>query len=239
MRADQLLVKRGVFDSRAKAQAAIAAGLVHAGGEVVKRPSQNLPENAPITAQAPHPWVSRGGVKLAAALDAFGYDPRGLACLDIGASTGGFTEVLLARGARHVDAVDVGHGQLHDSLRRDERVTSHEGTDIRTVAQALPERRWPFAVVDVSFISLKLVLPALAPLLDAQAKAIALVKPQFEVGRANVVKGIVKNDEVRMAALGEVVALAQTLGFIVDGPLPSPIAGGDGNIEFLIGLRRG
>src|SRR5215475_4876072 len=177
-RIDRLLVERGLFASRAKAQAAIAAGRVTADGIVVSRPSDEIAADAELCAEPAHPFVSRGGVKLAAALDHFGFDPAGRVCLDVGASTGGFTEVLLARGARRVYAVDVGHGQLHARLRGRPEVLVFEHTDIRT----LPPERLPappdLVVIDVSFISLKLALPPALALVRRRAQLVALIKPQ-------------------------------------------------------------
>lgn len=237
-RADQLLVARGLFESRARAQAAIAAGLVTADGQPVRKPSDMIADDAAIAAKAPHPYVSRGGLKLAGALDAFGLDPAGLICLDVGASTGGFTDLLLQRGARHVVAVDVGHEQLHASLRSDVRVTSLEGQDIRTLgADDLPGAP-ALAAIDVSFISLRLVLPAVAALLAPQAVIAALIKPQFEAGRAALKKGIVRDKAIQAQVCAAIVGQLQTLGFAVEGPIPSPIDGGDGNREFLVAARR-
>lgn len=237
-RADQLLVERGFFESRARAQAAIAAGLVSANGQPVRKASEMVADDAELTAQAPHPYVSRGGLKLAGALDAFGFDPQGLACLDVGSSTGGFTDLLLKRGARHVVAVDVGREQLHASLRTDPRVSSFEGQDIRTLPlEALPNQP-SFAAIDVSFISLKLVLPAVAALLAPVAGIAALIKPQFEAGRAALKKGIVRDEAIQQQVCDDVVAVLRELGFAVEGPVPSPIEGGDGNREFLVGARR-
>ena len=238
-RADQLLVERGVFESRARAQAAIAAGLVTANGAAVRKASDMLAADAALTAQAPHPYVSRGGLKLAGAVDAFGFDPTGLLCIDVGSSTGGFTDLLLQRGARHVVAVDVGRDQLHASLRGDPRVTSYEGQDIRTLAPALLPGQPQLAAIDVSFISLRLVLPAVAALLAPQAGIAALIKPQFEAGRAALKKGIVRDETVQAEVCAGIAALLADLGFSVDGPVPSPIEGGDGNREFLVGARRG
>ncbi|KAA2235520.1 TlyA family RNA methyltransferase [Salinarimonas soli] len=239
-RADLLLVERGFFDSRAKARAAIEAGLVRAGGEPVRKAADMLDPDAAIEAQAPHPWVSRGGVKLAAALDAFGIDPSARTCLDCGASTGGFTQVLLARGAAKVYAVDVGRGQLHRDVAGDARVVSLEGTDARTLDRALVPDPIEVLAVDVSFISLRLVLPPLVPLLAPGAWLAALIKPQFEAGRAALSKGgIVRDEAVRTAVCQEIEALVRGLGFQVLGLVPSPIAGGDGNVEFLIGARLG
>lgn len=237
-RADQLLVERGFFESRARAQAAIAAGLVSVAGRPVRKASEMVADDAELTAEAPHPYVSRGGLKLAGALDAFGFDPQGLVCLDVGSSTGGFTDLLLKRGARHVVAVDVGRDQLHNSLRTDPRVTSFEGQDIRTLAsESLPERP-SLAAIDVSFISLKLVLPAVAALLAPAAGIAALIKPQFEAGRAALKKGIVRDEAIQHQVCDDIVTALRALGFTVDGPIPSPIDGGDGNREFLVGARR-
>ena len=237
-RADQLLVDRGLCESRARAQAAIAAGLVIADGHPVRKASQMLAQTAVVTAQAPHPYVSRGALKLAEALDVFGFDPKDRVCLDVGASTGGFTDLLLKRGARHVISVDVGRDQLHASLRGDPRVTSLEGCDIRSLArEALPELP-TLAAIDVSFISLRLVLPAVAALLAPGAGIAALIKPQFEAGRAALKKGIVRDEAVHLNVCAEITAVMAGLGFAVEGPIPSPIEGGDGNREFLIAGRR-
>jgi len=237
-RADVLLVERGLFESRTRAQAAIMAGLVTADGVRLKKASDEVADSAELQAAPEHPWVSRGGVKLAAALDHFGFDPAERVCLDVGASTGGFTEVLLARGAARVYAVDVGRGQLHARLREDKRVVSMEATDIRalepTALTPLPD----FATVDVSFISLKLVLPALDPLLRTPAHLIALIKPQFEAGPKPVKKGIVRDPAVHAAVCEDIAAFASTLGWTVAGIIPSPIEGGEGNREFLMGASR-
>src|SRR5499426_3052422 len=184
VRIDRLLVERGLFESRAKAQTAIAAGRVTADDVVVAKPSQEISTDAVLRAEPAHPYVSRGGVKLAAVLDHFRFDPkfdpRGRVCLDVGASTGGFTEVLLARGARRVYAVDVGRSQLHPSLRARTQVTALEATDIRALDPAQLPDRPDLVVVDVSFISLKLVLPAAFALVRTPAQLAALIKPQFE-----------------------------------------------------------
>jgi 23S rRNA (cytidine1920-2'-O)/16S rRNA (cytidine1409-2'-O)-methyltransferase len=236
-RADIALVERGFFESRAKAQEAIAAGLVTADGRPVRKPSERLGEGAAILADRPYPWVSRGGVKLAAALDAFGIDPKGKTCLDVGASTGGFTHVLLERGAARVFAVDVGHDQLDKRLKSDPRVVAREGVDARTLVPGdIPPV--DIAVVDVSFISLKLVLPAVARLCAPSAHLAALVKPQFEAGRAHLKKGIVKDAAVHAIVCDEIAGCLVELGFEVLGILPSPILGRDGNRELLIGAIR-
>ncbi|MGL4974070.1 MAG: TlyA family RNA methyltransferase [Bosea sp. (in: a-proteobacteria)] len=237
-RADQLLVARGLFESRARAQAAIEAGLIVADGVVVAKASSTLPTNAKIEARAPHPYVSRGGVKLAAALDSFAIDPSGLVCLDAGASTGGFSDALLQRGAEHVFAVDVGHGQLHAKVAGNRRVTSLEGQDIRTLEAGLIQPKPQLGVIDVSFISLALVMPAVARLLAPKAELVALIKPQFEAGRAALKKGVVRDAGVHQRVCDEVRQLVAGLGFAEIGLIPSPVEGGDGNVEFLIGARR-
>ncbi|MGO4704661.1 TlyA family RNA methyltransferase [Microvirga sp. 2MCAF38] len=237
-RADIALVEGGFFASRARAQEAIAAGLVTVNGQPVRKASDSVPEGAEILAQAPHPYVSRGGVKLAAALDVFNIDPKGLTCLDIGASTGGFTEVLLLRGAAHVYAVDVGHSQLHAKVANDECVTSLESTDARALNAALIPEPIDLLVADVSFISLKLVLPSVVALLKPQATLAVLVKPQFEAGRDHVRKGIVRDEAVHRAVCEDLKNFVTSLGFAPIGLVPSPIEGGDGNREFLLGARR-
>src|ERR1700675_762798 len=193
-RVDRLLVARGLFESRARAQAAIAAGRVTADGIVVRKASDEISAAAVITAEPEHPYVSRGGVKLAAALEHFSLDVAGRVCLDVGASTGGFTEVLLARGARRVYAVDVGTGQLHPRLRGRDDLISIEQDDIRTLDPARLAEQPDFAAIDVSFISLKLVLPAAGQLLKARAKILALIKPQFEAARRDIKKAIVRDE---------------------------------------------
>jgi 23S rRNA (cytidine1920-2'-O)/16S rRNA (cytidine1409-2'-O)-methyltransferase len=237
-RADILLVERGLFDSRTRAQAAIEAGLVTANGRAVHKPSDEIATDAALEATPAHPWVSRGALKLVAALDHFGFDPGGDVCLDVGASTGGFTEVLLAFGASKVYAVDVGREQLHARLRADPAVVSLEATDIRALDPAQLVEPADFATVDVSFISLKLVLPALRPLLRSHATLVALIKPQFEAGRAHLKKGIVRDAAVQAAVCDDIVAFATSLGWTVAGIIPSPITGGDGNAEFLLGAHR-
>ena len=238
-RADIVLVERGFFSSRARAQAAIAAGLVSVGGVALKKASDEVSGDAPIEAEAAHPWASRGGVKLAAALDAFALDPEGLVCLDIGASTGGFTDVLLARGAAKVIAVDVGHGQLDPRLAADPRVRSLEGVDARALtAETLGER--PSAIViDVSFISQRLVLPHVLKLAATGAWLVSLVKPQFEVGKADLVKGRVRSEAALERACATVRAAIEAQGWTVLGLIPSPILGGAGAREFLIAARHG
>ncbi len=237
-RADIVLVERGFFVSRARAQAAIAAGLVRVGGVAVTKPSEAIADGAAIEAEAPHPYVSRGGVKLAAALDAFALDPAGLACLDVGASTGGFTDVLLKRGARTIVAVDVGHGQFDPRLGAHPRVRSLEGVDARALtAEVIGEA--PGAIVcDVSFISQRLVLPHVLALAARPAWLVSLVKPQFEVGPAEIVKGRVRSEAALERACADVRASIEAVGWSVLGLIPSPLLGGAGAREFLIAARR-
>jgi 23S rRNA (cytidine1920-2'-O)/16S rRNA (cytidine1409-2'-O)-methyltransferase len=236
LRADRLLVERGLFESRAKAQAAIEAGLVSADGVTVRKASDAVRRDAQISASPAFPYVSRGGVKLAAALDRFGFDPKGRVCLDVGASTGGFTQVLIERGASRVFAVDVGRGQLHDSLRARTEIVSMEGTDIRSLT-ALPETP-DLIVADASFISLKLVLPPALALARRTAQLVALIKPQFEAGRDAVKRGVVRDAAVQQAVCDDIEAFVASRGWRPLGIMPSPIAGGDGNLEFLIGAER-
>lgn len=238
-RADRLLVERGLFDSRARAQAAVAAGLVTADGVPVRKASDAISTAAAIEAAPEHPYVSRGGVKLAAALDEFALDVTGRVCLDVGASTGGFAELLVARGARRVYAIDVGHSQLHPRLRKREEIVSMERTDIRTLDPARLSEAPDFAAVDVSFISLKLVLPAVGNLLKQRASIVALIKPQFEARRADIKKGIVRDAAVHQAVCDEIAAFVVSQGWRVGGRVPSPILGGDGNREFFIEAERG
>jgi len=238
-RADRLLVARGLFESRARAQAAIAAGLVTADGVPVRKASDEISLSAAIDAAPEHPYVSRGGVKLAAALDEFALDVKDRTCLDVGASTGGFTEVLLARGACRVIAVDVGSNQLHERLRGRDDVISLEQTDIRTLDPArLPERP-DFATIDVSFISLKLVLPAVSKLLAPRAWLLVLIKPQFEGERRHSKKGIIRDEAVHKMVCEDIGAFAASLGWKVGSVTPSAILGGDGNREFFVGAARG
>jgi 23S rRNA (cytidine1920-2'-O)/16S rRNA (cytidine1409-2'-O)-methyltransferase len=238
-RADRLLVARGLFESRAKAQAAIAAGLVTADDRPVQKASDELPLDARIAAAAAFPWVSRGGVKLAHALDALAIDPTGKTCLDVGASTGGFTEVLLANGAAIVFAIDVGRDQLHPSLRGHSRIVSMEETDIRDFEGKRLPARPDVVVIDVSFISLKAVLPVALSLAAAPMHLLALIKPQFEAARKHSKRGIIRNAMVHQEICDDITAFAASLGCTDIKVFPSPITGGDGNIEFFLGARRG
>jgi 23S rRNA (cytidine1920-2'-O)/16S rRNA (cytidine1409-2'-O)-methyltransferase len=233
------LVARGLFESRARAQAAIAAGLVTADGVPVRKASEEISSAAIIRAEPEHPYVSRGGIKLAAALDQFHPDVTGRICLDVGASTGGFTEVLLQRGARRVFAIDVGRDQLHPRLRGRSDIVSMEATDIRTLDPAHLGEPPDFAAVDVSFISLKLVVPAVGKILKARATLLALIKPQFEAGRRDVKKGIVRDATVHTAVCNDLGTFLTGLGWRVGGVVPSAIPGGDGNREFFIEAERG
>ncbi|MBX3514495.1 MAG: TlyA family RNA methyltransferase [Xanthobacteraceae bacterium] len=234
LRADQLLVARGLFESRAKAQAAIEAGNVLANGKVVRKVSEQIAEDAEIVASPAHPYVSRGGLKLEAALDHFGINPSGKICLDVGASTGGFTELLLARGAAKVYAVDAGTDQLHPRIKSDPRVVSLEQTDIRKLDEAAMPDDAQLIVIDVSFISLELVLPQALAFAAPHAELIALIKPQFEAGREHVKKGIVRDPEVHMAVCQRVELLVGRQGWRLRGTIASPVLGGDGNAEFLL-----
>jgi 23S rRNA (cytidine1920-2'-O)/16S rRNA (cytidine1409-2'-O)-methyltransferase len=238
-RADMLLVERGLFESRARAQDAIAHGLVTADGKVVAKPSETLADNAVIQATPAHPWVSRGGVKLAGALAHYPIEIEDHICLDVGASTGGFTEVLLSEGAALVFAIDVGTNQLHDSLRGHPRIISMEQTDIRNYdGKRLPQRP-DVVVIDVSFISLKLILPVALQLAAAPMSLLALIKPQFEAPRAAIKKGIVRDAAIHKAVCDDIVTFAASLGCTDIEVFPSSIAGGDGNVEFFLGAHRG
>ncbi|MGX9431022.1 MULTISPECIES: TlyA family RNA methyltransferase [Bradyrhizobium] len=238
-RADVLLVERGLFESRARARAAIEAGLVIADGKQVAKPSDTLASDATLSAEPAHPYVSRGGVKLAGALEQYPVDIEGHVCLDVGASTGGFTEVLLANGASLVFAIDVGHGQLHPSLQGHPRVVSMEETDIRSFEGKRLPARPDVVVIDVSFISLKLVLPVALSLAAAPMHLLALIKPQFEAQRKHLKHGIIRNAMVHQEICDDIAAFAAAQGCTDIQVFPSPITGGDGNIEFFLGARRG
>jgi 23S rRNA (cytidine1920-2'-O)/16S rRNA (cytidine1409-2'-O)-methyltransferase len=238
-RLDVELVRRGFFSSRSQAQAAIDAGKVRVGGVVAKKPGLAVAAEAIIEAEPAHLWVSRGGVKLSHALQAFGVDPAGRACLDVGASTGGFTEVLLALGARRVVAVDVGRGQLHPRLRSDSRVVSLEATDARDLTLEMIGERPSLIVCDASFIGLAKVLAKALALAAPAAGLVCLFKPQFEVGQAHVGKGgIVSDSAATEAAAAGAEAWLGSVGWIVTGWTPSPILGGDGNAERFLSATR-
>ena len=241
-RLDQLLVSRGLAQSRERARALLMAGHVTVGGRVITKAGTLVDPDADVVLkQADHPWVGRGGLKLAHALETFRIDVSGALALDIGASTGGFTDVLLQRGARRVVALDVGHGQLDWKLRSDARVTVIERVNARTLTpDRLPPDARAFGIVtiDVSFISLRLILPVVPPLLDAGGEIVVLVKPQFEAGRAEIGKGgIVRDDNVRQRVVVDVAQSALALGLERIGTVESPIPGMEGNREILMHLR--
>ncbi|MDR3345018.1 MAG: TlyA family RNA methyltransferase [Oscillospiraceae bacterium] len=239
-RLDILLTRRGIFPSRSKAQAAIAAGRVSADGTVCAKAGQIMPDCAILgIVCGGEDLVGRGGEKLRHALEVFAPDVGGQACLDVGASTGGFTQVLLEAGARRVFALDVGHGQLAESLRADPRVAGMEGCNFRSFDPTQLSETPGFACVDVSFISLKLILPKLAECLPSGAGAVCLVKPQFEAGRAALGKrGVVRDAKIHARVLQELERAARDCGFMVIGSCESPILGRAGNREFLLCLRR-
>ena len=237
-RADILLVERGLFESRARAQAAIEAGLVKANNKPVAKPSESIAADAVLQAQPAHPFVSRGGVKLTGALEQYPIEIEDHVCLDVGASTGGFTEVLLAAGASLVFAIDVGREQLHASLRGHPKVVSMEETDIRKLEGKRLPMRPDVVVVDVSFISLKAVLPVALSLAAAPMHLLALIKPQFEAPRKHSKRGIIRDAAVHRAVCDDIAAFVASLGCSGIKVFPSPITGGDGNIEFFIGARR-
>ncbi len=243
VRIDHLLVERGLAESRTKAQALVMAGAVVVGEARVDKPGALVDPAAPVRIKedaAPQKYVSRGALKLEKALDTFPIDPRGKTCADLGASTGGFTDLLLQRGAAKVHAVDVGYGQLHPKLRGDPRVAVRERENARALtAEALGERV-DLVTGDLSFISLRLILPAVKDILKPGGEAILLVKPQFEVGKGEVGKGGVVRDEAkRRAALDGIAEAARGLGFEVIGSAESPIEGPAGNREWLLALRLG
>ena len=240
MRLDRLLVERELAPSRERAQRLIMAGEVLVDERVVSKPGAEVREDAAVRVRtAPSPYVSRGGEKLAGALDAFGLDVAGCVVLDVGASTGGFTDVCLRRGARHVVAVDVGYGQLAWALRQDPRVTVLERRNARFLTPDLLPEPPDLAVIDVSFISLDLILPSVAAVLAPAAQVVALVKPQFEVGKGEVGKGgVVRDAEKRAEAVRHARATAENLGFTIAGEAESILAGPKGNREtFLWGVR--
>ena len=242
-RLDTLLVERGLVATRERARALILAGDVRVNGQVATKAGTAVPDEAEVTLTAPdHPYVGRGALKLAHALDTFAIDVTGRRGLDIGASTGGFTDVLLQRGAVRVVALDVGHGQLDWKIRSDPRVYTMERVNARALAPAdLPEdlRQFGIVTIDVSFISLRHILPVIPALLEPGADVIALVKPQFEARREEVGKGgIIRDEAIHHRVVEEVTAAADTLGLARSGLIDSPITGMEGNREFLLHLRR-
>ena len=235
MRADKFLVGRGYFETRTQAQAAIKAGKVRVNGRVLKKPSTPLSDQDQIKAGRAHPWVSRGGIKLDYALKTFGVDVTGLTALDVGASTGGFTDVLLHHGAAKVFAVDVGHDQLHAKLKDDARVISMEGQDARALTGDMFTPAPSIIVCDASFISATKVLDKALGIAGRAAKLITLVKPQFEVGREGIGRGgIVKSQSLSDMALSDVSAWVSAKGWQIEATDSSPIKGGSGNAEFLL-----
>ena len=238
VRADLLLVARGLVESRAKARAAIEAGGVTADGSLVSKPSDLLAESAVLEVTPPHPWVSRGGVKLAAALDAFAVEVAGRVCLDVGASTGGFTHVLLDRGAALVYAVDVGSAQLHAPLKDDARVVSLERTDARSLTREIIPHPPSLLVCDASFIGAAKVLAVPLSLADQRADLITLIKPQFEAGPNAGKGGVLQEGIARAAAQRAISGLEGVAGFHTVAVIDSPIRGGDGNLELLLHMRR-
>jgi 23S rRNA (cytidine1920-2'-O)/16S rRNA (cytidine1409-2'-O)-methyltransferase len=239
-RADQLLVDRGLAESRARAQALILAGLVFSGERKIEKAGQALAADVPLSVRGrDHPWVSRGGIKLAFALDHFGWDVTGTVVLDVGSSTGGFTDVLLQRGAAKIFAIDVGTNQLAWSLRRDPRVVVHEQTNARYLTGDVVTEEVDVIVCDASFISLAKVLDKALGFARPGGRLIALIKPQFEAGRTEVGKGgVVRDQAVHARVCDEVAAWLRSRGWQVEGVAASPITGPEGNVEFLIGATK-
>ena len=235
-RLDVALVERGLVDSRAKAQSLIMARRILVNGQHLDKAGANVGDDDLVAIEAlEHPWVGRGGMKLAHALREFGIRVEGKTCADIGASTGGFTDVMLKNGARKVYAIDVGYGQLDVSLRNDPRVISREKVNARYLDASSFDEPIDFVSIDVSFISLKLILPAVATFLSGEL--VALIKPQFEVGKRDVGKGgIVRDEAKRNEAVQSVVAFARETGFEVKGVIESPVRGAEGNVEYLVFL---
>jgi len=239
-RLDQMLVDRGLVESRTRAQALVMAGLVFSGEQKLGKPGQQLAEDAPLDVRGrDHPWVSRGGIKLAHAIEHFGLDPAGVNAMDIGSSTGGFTDVLLQGGADHVFAVDSGTNQLAWKLRQDERVTVLEQTSARILTPDMIDRPVTWVVCDASFIGLAKVLERPLELAERDCRLVALIKPQFEVGREEVgKKGVVSDPALHRRVCEEVRHWIEGLGFAVQGIVQSPITGPEGNVEFLISAER-
>jgi len=238
-RIDLLLVERGLFESRARARAAIEAGLVVANDKPIVKPSEVIAADAVLQAEPAHLYVSRGGVKLAHALEHYPIDVEGHVCLDVGTSTGGFTEVLLANGAALVFAIDVGHGQLHRSLHGNPKIVSMEATDVRSFQGKRLPARPDIVTIDVSFISLKHVLPVALSLAAAPMHLLALIKPQFEAVGKHGKGGIIRDAAVHKQVCDDIAAFAASLGCTDIKVFPSSLPGGDGNAEFFLGARRG
>ncbi len=240
VRVDQLLVERGLAESRSRAQALVLAGVVFSGETKLAKPGHSLPADAPLEVRGrDHPWVSRGGIKLAHAIEHFGLDPAGATAMDIGSSTGGFTDVLLQKGANHVFAVDSGTNQLAWKLRQDPRVTVLEQTSARILTPTEIDRPCNWVVCDASFIALSKVLEVPLKLAAQVCQLVALIKPQFEVGRGEVGKGgVVRDPALHARVCDEVRGWIEGLGWQVQGIVESPITGPEGNIEFLIAAQR-
>ena len=240
-RVDQMLVERGLVESRARAQALVLAGLVFTRETKIAKPGQQLPGNAPLEVRGrDHPWVSRGGIKLAHAIEHFGLDPAGAVAMDIGSSTGGFTDVLLSKGAERVFAVDSGTNQLAWKLRQDPRVTVLEQTSARVLTPELIDAPCDWVVCDASFIGLAKVLDVPLRLAAPRCRLVALIKPQFEVGKAEVGKGgVVRDPALHTRVCEEVRGWLEGLGWTIQGIETSPITGPEGNVEFLISASRG
>ncbi len=239
LRLDQLLLERGLVESRSQAQRLIMAGLVYVNGQKADKAGSSFDIAAEVIIRETLRYVSRGGLKLEKALNVFAFDPQGCTCLDVGASTGGFTDVLLQNGAQRVYAVDVGHGQLHYRLRQDPRVINLERTHVRNLTAALVPEPVHALVIDTSFISLSKVLPHAWTFLQPGGWCVALIKPQFEVGPKHLRKGVVRDEQIRRQAIEGVLSLAGTLKACrVIGVEQSPITGPKGNIEYLLGLLR-
>ncbi|HBB71504.1 MAG TPA: TlyA family rRNA (cytidine-2'-O)-methyltransferase [Ruminococcus sp.] len=239
-RLDAELVARGIARSRERAKEMISAGAVTVNGRTARKASAEVAEGDEISSSEQELYVGRGALKLEKALDVFGIDPEGMVCIDIGASTGGFTDLLLKRGAERVYAVDVGHGQLADTLRSDSRVVNMEGTDIRSLSPENTGGRADFICADVSFISLAPVLPVIRELMKENGCAAILIKPQFEAGRKDIGKhGIVKDRKVHVRVLNEIDSFARSIGLVPEKYTWSPVKGGSGNIEYLVKLTTG
>lgn len=237
VRADLLLVERGLAETREQARRLIMAGQARSGTLTLVKPAQLIDSEAPLEVIAPERYVSRGGRKLEAALQAFAIDPTGLACIDLGASTGGFTDCLLQHGARSVLAIDVGRAQLHQKLRDDPRVTLLEGTNARDLPELPP---FDLFVADLSFISLRKILPSVQARAAARTIGVVLLKPQFEAGPADIPRGgVIKNPRIQERVREGFVAWARESGWAVLGVIESPVRGGDGNLEYLVHLRLG
>lgn len=239
MRIDQLLVERGVFGSRALARAAIEAGLVQAEGALVDKPARMVPVAAKLEATRPFDTVSRAGLKLKAGLEAGAIEPDGWVCLDLGASTGGFSDLLLQRGAKHVYAVEVGHGQLHPDLASHPRLTAFEGLDARALTPAHIPQLVDLLVADLSFIGLAKALPVPLTFLRPGGAFVVLIKPQFEAGPGASKDGVIRDEVLRAKVVAEVTEALEALGLAVKALVPSPVLGGDGNHETLaLGIKR-